>query len=235
MSTPRTARRAPAGAPPGGSPGSRRSRPLQIAVVAASVALLAVAAVIFIVRSGGGSSSSTSKKKSVSANVKLALGGVDNANGGAPATLPDDAANQIMQVVGQYVDQGLIAPVKTGQPAKDLSSLFDAGSQEAIKGPDKDTLFENGQPKRTGDFKPSAQPVVITALSDANGQFVLATAAFTYDAEVGVQGGTLTTSRSIALTFSPDNGQWKITGYDVTVARQGAGVEVPTSTAATQP
>lgn len=226
MSTPTRTPRAPAGAASGSKPPSQRSRTMQLVVVAVAAGLLVMAAVIFFfVRSDGGSSPS---KNSVSANVKLTLGGIQNANAGAPATLGDDAANQIMAAVGQYVDKGLIAPVKTSKPPTDVSALFDAGTQAAIQGPDKDVLFENGQPKLTGDFKPSAEPVVITALSDGNGQFVLATAAFTYRADEGVEGGTLNTARTIALTFTPDNG-WKITGYDVTLTRQGAQVEGSTT------
>jgi hypothetical protein len=205
---------------------------MQIGVVAISVGLLLIAALVFFLHGSGGGKSGPSKK-SVSANVKLTLGGVQNSNAGPPASLPDDAANQIMQVVGQYVDQGLVAPVKTGKPATNVAGLFDAGTQAALQGPDNDVLFESGQPKRTGDFKPSATPVLITALSDNNGQFVLATAGFTYTSDVAVAGGTLTTSRTTALTFAPDSGQWKITGYDVTVTRQGAPVEgSPATTAA---
>jgi hypothetical protein len=89
-------------------------------------------------------------------------------------------------------------------------------------------LFESGKPALRGDFKPAADPVLITALSDGNGQFVLATAAFTYRADEGVEGGTLNTARTIALTFTPDNG-WKITGYDVSLTRQGAQVEGSTT------
>ena len=228
MSTPIRTPRAPAGAASGSKPPSQRSRTMQLVVIAVAAGLLVMAAVIFFfVRSDGGSSPST--KKSVSANVKLTLAGIQNANAGAPATLGDDAANQIMAAVGQYVDKGLIAPVKTGKPPTgDVAGLFDAGTQAAIQGPDKGVLFENGQPKLTGDFKPAAEPVVITALSDGNGQFVLATAAFAYRADEGVEGGTLNTARTIALTFTPDNG-WKITGYDVTLTSQGAQVEGSTT------
>ncbi|HEY3097110.1 MAG TPA: hypothetical protein VGK05_09735 [Acidimicrobiia bacterium] len=203
---------------------------MQIAVVAASVALLIVAALVFFLTRGGDDKSPPAKKF-VSGNLQLTLGGIQNSNAGAPATLPDDAANQIMQVVGTYVDKGLVVPAKTGEPPPNLGELFDAGTQAAINGPDKGVLFENGEPKRTGDFKPAASPVVITALSDNGGRFVLATAAFDYSAEIGVKGGALQTARSIALTLSPESGTWKITGYDVTVNRQGAEVDVPTATA----
>lgn len=234
MPTPTRTPRAPAGSTQGStSPAPRRFSRMQLIVVAVSAGLLVLAALIFffLARSDGGSSPT---KKSVSGEVKLTLGGVNNANAGAPATLGDDAANQIMAAVGQYVDKGLIAPVKTGKPPTDVSGLFDDGTQAAIQGPDKDVLFETGTPRRTGDFKPSADPVIITALSDANGQFVLATATFNYRADVGVKGGTMNTARSIALTFAPDNGPWKITGYDVSVTRQGAQVEGSTTATATQ-
>jgi hypothetical protein len=204
---------------------------MQIAVVAVAVVLLGVAALIFFLQSGGDEESAPPSKKPVSANVALTLGGIQNANAGAPATLSDNAANQIMQVVGAYVDRGLVAPVKSGKPPENVVELFDGGTQVAIQGPDRDVLFENGQPERTGDFLPAAQPVVITALSNGNGEFVLATASFTYSAEVGVKGGTLKTGRSIALTLAPEGGAWKITGYDVSVIREGAEVEVPAAAA----
>jgi hypothetical protein len=204
---------------------------MQLVVIAVAAGLLVIAAVIFFLARGDDGGSAPSKK-SVSGNVQLTLAGVQNANAGAPATFGDDAANQIMTVVGQYVDRGLVVPVKTGKPAADVSGLFDAGTQVAIQGPDKDVLFESGKPALTGDFKPAADPVIITALSDGNGQFVLATATFAYRADAGVEGGTLTTARTIALTFTPENGAWKITGYDVALTRQGAQVEGSTTSTA---
>jgi hypothetical protein len=201
---------------------------MQLVVIAVAAGLLVIAAVIFFLARGDDGRSGPSKK-SVSGNVQLTLAGIQNANAGAPATFGDDAANQIMTVVGQYVDRGLVVPVKTGKPPADVSGLFDAGTQAAIQGPDKDVLFESGKPALTGDFKPAAEPVGITALSDDNGQFVLATATFAYRADVGVEGGTLTTTRTIALTFTPENGAWKITGYDVALTRQGAQVEGSTT------
>jgi hypothetical protein len=231
MATPRTGSRAPAGTAPERPSGPQRSRTIQIAVVVAAVVLLGVAGLIFLLQRGGGDASSRPAKKSVSGNVQLVLGGVQNANAGGAATLSDDAANQIMQAVGTYVDRGLVIPVKTGQPSQGVAELFDAGTQAAIQGPDKDVLFENGEPKLAGDFKPFASPVIITALSDGNGQFVLATAAFDYSAEVVVKTGVLATTRNIALTFSSEGGPWRITGYDLSVTRQGAEVDVPTAAA----
>ena len=204
---------------------------MQIAVVAVSVALLGIAGLIFLLQRGGGDDESRPAKKSVFGTVQMVLGGVQNANAGGPATLPDDAANQIMQVIGAYVDRGLVAPVKTGKPPENIAELFDAGTQPALEGPDKDILFESGQPERTGDFTPAAEPVIITALSDGGGQFVLATATFNYSSNVVVKGGALQTVRTVALTFAPEGGVWKITGYDASVSRQGAQVDVPAATA----
>jgi hypothetical protein len=60
---------------------------------------------------------------------------------------------------------------------------------------------------------------------------VLATATFNYSSSVVVKGGTLQTARTVALTFVPEGGVWKITGYDASVSRQGAQVDVPAATA----
>jgi hypothetical protein len=207
---------------------------MQIAVVAASLALLGIAGLIFLLqRGGGGGDDSRPAKKPVFGSVQLVLGGVQNANAGGPTTLSDESANQIMQVLGVYVDRGLVAPVKTGKAPENVAELFDAGTQPALAGPDKDVLFESGQPERTGDFTPAADPVMITALSDGSGQFVLATATFNYSSSVVVKGGMLQTARTVALTFIPEGGQWKITGYDASVSRQGAQVDVPAATAQT--
>jgi hypothetical protein len=203
---------------------------MQIAVIAVSGALLLVAALVFLLARGGDDKSAPAKRF-VTGDLELVLGGVQNANAGAPATFPDDDANQIMQVVGSYVDAGLIAPVKTGKPPQNVGEVFDAGSQAAIQGPDKDVLFESGEPKRVGDFKAAASPVIITALSDRSGQFVLVTAAFNYSAEVGVNGGLLKTARTLALTLGREGGPWRITGYDVSVNREGAEVDVPAAAA----
>lgn len=235
MPTPTRTPGASAGTTTGSTPPApRRSPRMQLVVIAVSAVLLVGAALIFFFARGDGGSSSNPRTKSVSGEVKLTLGGINNANAGAPATLGDDAASQIMAQVGQYVDKGLIAPVKSGKPPTDVSDLFDGATQAAIQGPDKDVLFENGTPKLTGDFKPSADPVILTELSDANGQFVLATATFNYRADLGVQGGAMNTARSISLTFAPENGPWKITGYDVSLTRQGARVEGSTTAAASQ-
>jgi hypothetical protein len=204
---------------------------MQIALIAVSIGLLMVAALVFFLVRGGDDDTPPPPKQPVSDDVQLVLGGVQNANAGAPATLSDDAANQIMQLVGVYVDRALVVPVKESEPPQNVAELFDAGTQVAIQGPDKDVLFESGQPERTGDFRAAADPVIISALSDGNGQFVLATAAFTYTTEVGVSGGTLKTVRATALTVVPEGGSWKITGYDVGVLREGAQVEVPNATA----
>ena len=102
MSTPTRTPRAPSGTTTGSTPpGARRSPRMQAAVVAVSAGLLVVAALIFFFMNGSDSGSgSNPTTKSVSGEVKLTLGGVNNANAGTPAALGDDAASQIMVAVG---------------------------------------------------------------------------------------------------------------------------------------
>lgn len=70
MSTPTSSPRAPARRLSGrNSGGPRRSRGMQVAIVAISIGLLAVAQLVFFLRSGGGKTGPS--KKPVSTNVKL--------------------------------------------------------------------------------------------------------------------------------------------------------------------
>src|SRR5262249_37075506 len=88
MPAPTRTARAPAGTPTGSTPPlPRRSTTMRIVVVAVAVGLLVGSALIFFARGDGGSRPAKKTKKSVSAEVKLTLGGVSNANAGTPATL----------------------------------------------------------------------------------------------------------------------------------------------------
>ena len=74
-------------------------------------------------------------------------------------------------------------------------------------------------------FRPHGDHELV-ALSDGNGQFVLATASFVYRADVGVEGGTLNTARAIALTFAPENRGPRETGGGVRVGWKSNGSDV---------
>jgi hypothetical protein len=194
------------------------------------LALLAGAGFVFF---GGGDGGVGGGGDTVSiGEVELTVGEVRNENAGPPAQLPADVQEQVMATVGTYVKGALIDVVRNGEPAKDLATVFDAGAAARLDGPDRATLLEAGLPELTGDFTPSAQPVILTGLSDGSGAFVLASVAFTYTAKAEVDKGTVTITRVTELTMVPEGATWKITGYDVVLTRDGPGNASTTTTVA---
>lgn len=154
-------------------------------------------------------------------------------NAGPQATLPPEIQNAVMATLGAYVEGGLIKPVRDGETSADLASIFDAGAATRLEGPDRTVLFDEGLPEVTKSFEPTAQPVIITALSDGASAFVIATATLVYQATLETDEGTITVNRTADLTMVPEPDAWRITSYDVLVARDGPGIQATTTTAAT--
>jgi hypothetical protein len=206
-----------------------RSLPLQVATALVVVGLLVAAALVFF---GGddGDGGRRGKPKSVSVNLELVRGASRSENAGPPAELPVETQDQIMELVGDYVDKGVIRPLKTGERAPDLSGLFDLGAAGRLEGPDRPALFEEGMPPTTIE-RASAFPVSFTGLSDANGSFVLVTAGFGMVLDGENDQGPIKITRTYELTFLPEGGTWRITGYDIVVVREGGDTATTTTTA----
>jgi len=207
-------------------------------VAAASVLALMVAAAFFFFRSSGdgdgdGDTKSTkSTKKITVSDLELTVGGVYNANAGPAVAFPPEGQTAVMDTVGAYVQGGLINPMTEGEVPEELAQYFDAGTTARLEGPDRAVLFDEDLPELTGSFTPLAQPVILTALSDGTGAFVLATAAVKYEATAETEDGDVKITRQIELTLAPEAGLWKITGYDIILVLDGRGITSTTTTAA---
>ncbi|MGH8985573.1 MAG: hypothetical protein ACRDY6_17085 [Acidimicrobiia bacterium] len=213
---------------------SRRSRPLQIVTVIVVLALVGAAAVFFLREDSAGDGSRPGRAQDVSiGDLELTVGGVFPVNAGPPVALPPEVQNAVMTTLDTYVEGGLIAPVRDGEPSPDIASAFDAGAATRLEGPDRVVLFDEGLPVVTKSFEPTAQPVIITALSDGASAFVIATATLVYAATLETDEGTITVNRTADLTMVPEPDAWRITSYDVIVARDGPGKQVTTTTAVT--
>ena len=202
-------------------------------VAAVSVLALLIAAAFFFFRSGGDGDDDAKKKtkKITISDLELTVGGLYNANAGPPVAFPPEGVTAVMDTVGAYVQGGLIDPITEDEVPEGLLQYFDAGTTARLGGPDRAVLFDEGLPELDGSFTPLAQPVIITALSDGTGAFVLATAAVNYTATAETEQGPLNITRQMELTLTPEAGLWKITGYDVILVREGTGVTPTTTTA----
>jgi hypothetical protein len=206
---------------------------MQLIAAGSMLALLVVAGFFFFRTSGDGDDTKKKVKQITIEDVELTVGGVYHANTGLPAQLSPELQDAVMATVGSYVQGGLIGPIRDGKADEEVGAIFDAGARARLSGPDRAVLFEEGLPELTGAFTPAAEPVILTALSDPGGNFVLVTASLKYQATLEVKGGDVTISRIGELTLLPDGNTWKITGYDVGLTRDLPDAGSPTTTAAT--
>ena len=97
-------------------------------------------------------------------------------------------------------------------------------------------MLDEGLPKVTGDLNVAGQPVKVVALADQGGAIVLATATLDLDIQgaTKVPGAPLRILRKGDLVLAPDAcGAWKVTAFNLAVARAGAGLDPTTTTAPT--
>jgi hypothetical protein len=201
-----------------------------VAVIAIVIALVAC--------SGDGTGKSAGEATTVvpNTNVALKLGDVSTDSAGPPAQLTPEQSQAILKVVGDYLTTATVDPLRSAKPAGDLSPLFSAGALARVTGPDRAVMVDEGLPKVTGDLDVTAQPVAVVGLADQGGGIVLATATIDLDIQgvTAAKGGPLRILRKGDLVLSPDgSGAWKVTAFNVAVARSGAGLDAPAITTPT--
>jgi hypothetical protein len=217
---------------------SQRRTRLLLGIGGGIVAIAVIAVVIALVAGGGDSKKSAGSPTTAapSTTANLSLGNVSTESAGPPAQLTPDQAQAVLKVVTDYVHTATIDPLRTAKPAGDLSGLFTAGALAQVTGPDRAVMVDEGLPRVTGDLTVNAKPVDVVGLADQGGAIVLATAALDLDitGDAHVRAGPLHVIRRGSLVLAPDpTGAWKVTSFDVAVARSGAGIDPTTTTAST--
>jgi hypothetical protein len=141
---------------------------------------------------------------------------------------PEGAGEQVVGLLTRYVDDGIVAALRTGKADDaDLSNALDTGVATQLAGTDRSVLFDEGLPRATGKVTVTAPPVPITALVGADGNAVILVADVQLDVTAATKRGPVHITRSGDVEFAPDaSGAWKVTGYDLTVNRDGRGVPV---------
>ncbi len=146
---------------------------------------------------------------------------------------PDGVADAVMGAVTKYVDDGIVTALRKGHADDaDLAGVVDAGVTAQLAGADRGVLFDEGLPAATGKLTVTGAPVDETALVGADGRAVIVVAGIQLDVTATTKRGPVHITRTGDLQFAPDaTGAWKLTGYDLTVNREGKGV--PTAAAGT--
>jgi hypothetical protein len=218
-----------------------RQRKLLFGIGGVVLALAVIALIVVLVSGGGGDDEATKKKPAASqpipgTNVTLELGDVSADSAGPPAQFTPEQAQAVLKVMRDYLTIATVEPLRSANPAGDLAGVFDPSAIATVNGADRAVVVDEGLPKVTGDLDVAAQPVTIVALADQTGAIVLATAKLDVDitGATDAEGAPLHILRKGDFVLAPDaSGAWKVTEYNVAVARSGAGLDPTTTTAAT--
>lgn len=164
----------------------------------------------------GSASASTSPKPVPGRSFTLAE--PDIAAFSTPPLLPVEAKNGAQALLDQYLDRAVLTPLRSGH-AGDLAPLFTAAALGRLSGPDRLALVDEGLPNAT-DVALGSASAQLTALVGPEGVHMLV-AGINLVVNAKVNGAPLIIHRSGELTLVVDGDAWRITSYDVQVARDG--------------
>ena len=202
-------------------------------IAAAVIAVVVVAAGAFVLLSGG---SDTKSGPTFKASTAVDLQpGETTAAAASPfsGTVPPEVPGQILSVLGTYVEDGIVAPLRKGK-ADDaaLATVFDPAAIAALVGDQRAIVLDEGLPKAVGKVTVTTPPVPLTVLLDKDGKAIAVSAGVQLAVTARVEKGNVQINRTGTFVFAPDAaGGWKITGWTLSTDRGGPGV-TPTSTAA---
>ena len=133
-----------------------------------------------------------------------------------------EAFRRVRERVGaaldRYLEHAVLAPLRSGQPAGDLSGLFTGAAAARVAGPDRGALVDEGLPPVSDvDVEKATASVLVLAGRGGEAGFATARIALLVRGLVGV--APLTVERTGELTLSPDGDTWKISGYEVRASK----------------
>ncbi len=137
--------------------------------------------------------------------------------------VPSGTADAALAAVGGYVRAATAGPLIEGR-ARDLGRVFGAPALARLAGPDRGVVLDEGLPRPTRTPRLAAQPVSLSILVDRDGRPVLASASLSLRVDAVAAAGPYTVRRDGELTLAPAGAGWQVAGYDLLVARDGAGL-----------
>jgi hypothetical protein len=208
-------------------------------VATAALVLALGAALVLTGCSGGGDekaapSSTTAAPKTT---FDITLGEVTADSAGAPVTIASDQSQKVLDALTTYVKGATVQPLRSGKPATaDFGAIFDTNTLMSAMTTDRGILLDEALPRVTGDLTVTTQPVNLVGLGDQAGNLTLIATSLVVDATgaTKVRGAApVHVVRTADFTLQPDgSGAWKITAYNVTVARDGIDASPTTTTGA---
>jgi hypothetical protein len=172
--------------------------------------------------SGGGS-----EELVASDNVKLEAGDIKvRWPGIGPGQASPDLANEVMEVIGRYVDKAIVPGLRNGTvKTASLADTFDEAALAQLEDPTvRQTLLDEKLPLAIGELKITSEPIEIVALNDFDNKTVLATARILIKALVQSEPGWYETEHDGQIVIAPQlDGSWRITAWDAETSRTPPG------------
>jgi hypothetical protein len=196
-----------------------------VVVGALIVGGLAVAGVFGGGSSGGSGSATRSSTPKASDEVQLDVGATSVQSPILFTAFPAGVSDQVLASLRRYVEDATVRALHTGRAGTDLATLVDPGVTAQLAGPDRSVLVDEGLPKATGAVDVRSPAVPLTALVGTDGKPLLVIATVQLDVKTQTGRGAVHIVRAGDLDFVPAaDGTWQLTGYDLTVNRDGKGV-----------
>lgn len=140
----------------------------------------------------------------------------------APQTppFPEDVKAAVKASLDTYLNNGVVAPLKTGQPPAGLEGVFTGAAGARIAGgqPDRLALLEEGQPV-SGKVVQDRADARLTALLDPGGAVAVVVSQLDFAVTVKGKDATLTVVRNGELVLVLENNAWRIDSFDLRTAR----------------
>ncbi len=143
--------------------------------------------------------------------------------------LPDDVRAKVTAMLGRYLADAVVGPLRSGQPAADLGPVFTAAALARLNGPDRAALVDEGLP-RAARLRSEATTARLGALAGADQAVTVVTAAVTLRLHTG-GAESVAIVRTGDLVLVPDGDAWKVDGYDIRTTRDSADGGGTTTTA----
>ncbi len=199
------------------------------------MAALAVLMATAVACSGGGSEGAAGRATSsteppvpiaftiasfdVEAAADPVAGAVDGARAGVEATFR------------RWLDEDVVAPLRSGQPAPDLRPIFTPGAGEHVSTTaDRGAFVSEGLPPVSGLTAETAL-LDVSGLADLDGQIPVVNVYVQLKLQGKAQGTPVTVEHIGDISLVPDGDQWKIDSYDVRATRDTAGTVTTTKAA----
>jgi hypothetical protein len=144
------------------------------------------------------------------------------------AGTPPAVAQAVQVTLERYLDDAILAPLRSGGPAPDLGPLFTAETAARVGGADRPALVSEGLPRAVGGVEGEVTTAAITPLFAGDQVPLVAVAIDLRLRARDVEAANVNVSHRGELVLVPDGTSWKISGYDITAVR-----DTPTETTTT--